>query len=190
MNEHTKDFVRPRVGVSACLLGQPVRYDGRNKNCKDLSLLADECELVPVCPEVGMGLPVPRPPIEVWRGPDGLGLRQVDNKQHELAPAMCRWFERQQSVWQTLDGYVLKSRSPSCGVGSTPVFSADGRQVDTADGLFVTLLRTWYPNVVLVDEQALNCQEQRAVFLYEVAKQHAKRGKDMVTGIARDGKKA
>ncbi len=181
---------KPRIAVSACLLGQPVRYDGKDKNCTDLQSLAEHCELVPVCPEVGMGLPVPRPPIEVWHSPRGLGLRQVDQPEIELSQTMRQWFERHKSRWQALDGCVLKSRSPSCGVGSTPVFTASGQEAETADGLFVALLRECFPQLVLLDENAVQIDSKRQAFLHQVKARHQARMQADAEGPVARSKKA
>jgi len=166
---------KPRVAVSACLLGQPVRYDGKDKNCTDLQALAEHCELIPVCPEVGMGLPVPRPPIEVWRSPNGLGLRPVDEPATELGPQMRRWFASHQDLWRGFDGYVLKSRSPSCGYGSTPVYTDAGQLAETADGLFVSLLREHLPELVLIDEKEISVGHLRDDFVRRVQAAHKAR---------------
>lgn len=79
--------MKPRVGVSACLLGQPVRYDGQAKpHAWVRDVLARKAELVPLCPETGAGLPVPRPPVRLvrltvgfvhwaWKTRDGMSRR-------------------------------------------------------------------------------------------------------------------
>jgi uncharacterized protein YbbK (DUF523 family) len=164
--------IRPRLAVSACLLGQPVRYDGRDKNCTDLQSLAEWAELVPVCPEVGMGLPVPRPPIEVWRSAQGLRLRQVDDHAVDLTERMRDWFAHNLNRWREMDGFVLKSRSPSCGSNSTPVMAAGDQPVTMGDGLFVTLLRQHFPGIPIIDEETLHDQTLRQDFLQQ-ARHHA-----------------
>ena len=68
---------RPRVGVSSCLLGHRVRYDGAEKQIPWISEdLASEVELVPICPEVGAGMSVPRPPIQLVER--AFGIREVE----------------------------------------------------------------------------------------------------------------
>jgi len=166
---------QPRVGVSACLLGQPVRYDGKDKNCMNVQSLTPCCELVPVCPEVGMGLPVPRPPIQVWQSGDALGLRQVENPAVELAPQLQDWYQRLNLLWHTLDGFVLKSRSPSCGHGSTPLHDISGEPVAVGDGLFVTLLRAGFPYMPLIDEVSLQNSAARKAFMRQVIAHYQQR---------------
>src|SRR5262245_32974891 len=101
---------RPRVGVSACLLGQRVRYDGDHKRdafvCEELARL---CELVPVCPEVEVGMGVPR---------DTLRLVQTGTVTRMVAPRTGRDFTAEMESWaearalslaaENLSGYVLK----------------------------------------------------------------------------------
>ena len=87
--------------ISACLLGEPCRYDGKAQPCEEAKALAGQYELVPVCPEQLGGLPTPRTPSEIQH--DG---RVVDGARAALAIARERGCKRA----------VLKSRSPSCGV--------------------------------------------------------------------------
>src|SRR5213593_4281179 len=119
-----------RLGVSACLLGQRVRYDGNHKrNDALLRVLGDDVEWIPVCPEVELGLGVPRPPVVLVgarRAP-----RLVEPESGRDLTARMRRFARarvRQLTHLGLDGFVLKSRSPSCGLRDVPVVMHDGRR--------------------------------------------------------------
>ena len=104
-----------RILVSACLLGDPVRFDGRAKLVLDARLdrWAAEGRLVPLCPEVEGGLPVPRPPAE--RQPDG---RVVDDQGVDRTEAFRLGAERAVDAARTHGCAlaILKEGSPSCGV--------------------------------------------------------------------------
>ncbi len=126
-----------------------------------------------VCPEVGMGLPVPRPPMEVWDAPTGLGLRLVEDKTVQLGEDLRRWFVSQLPRWRCYDGFILKSRSPSCGHGTTQVFDASGRQSVTADGLFVALLKQYFPHVPIIDENGV-CDVMRRLDFLRQARHNAR----------------
>src|SRR5262245_8433238 len=107
----------PRVGISACLLGQPVRWDGGHKH--DDSLVSDlgrHVEWVPVCPEVELGMGVPRPPVRLVRDGDSLRMLEQDSDRDHTS-AMQSFAERRiaELAKQDLCGYVLKQDSPSCG---------------------------------------------------------------------------
>ena len=99
--------------MSACLLGEPCRYDGKAQPCEAAKALAGRYELVPVCPEQLGGLPTPRTPSEILR--DG---RVVDCMGHDRTDAFLDGARAVLAIAQErgCDRAVLKSRSPSCGV--------------------------------------------------------------------------
>ena len=101
------------IAVSACLLGEPCRYDGASVPCEDVIGLARDYELVPVCPEQLGGLPTPRTPSEIQA--DG---RVVDREGVDRTEAFLLGARRTVEVAREADCAcaVLKSRSPSCGV--------------------------------------------------------------------------
>ena len=106
-----------RVGVSACLLGEPVRYDGGHKRSAVLvELLGSRFRWVPVCPEMEIGLGTPREPVRLvgdLHGPRMLGVSTA----RDLTRPMTEYAQRRARELAALDiaGYVLKSASPSCG---------------------------------------------------------------------------
>ena len=156
---------RALVGVSACLLGEEVRYDGDHKLDGFISgPLARAVELRPVCPEVDIGLGVPREPIKLARRGDDLRLVASESGT-DLTAAMRSYAEEKV---QELDaagicGYVLKSRSPSCGLGSVPIDGAE-----TGDGLFAAALSKLCELLPLVEETGLVDDDAREVFLQRV----------------------
>ena len=128
------------VGVSACLLGEEVRYNGAHKLddfiCGELARVVD---LRPVCPEVDIGLGVPREPIQLTRSDNGTGTRLVAAESGtDLTAAMESYAEAKVRELDAagICGYVLKARSPSCGLGSVPIDGAGA-----GDGLFAATLR-------------------------------------------------
>ena len=125
-------MLKPKVGISACLLGRRVRYDGRDKfDPLPAEVLAGRIEWVPVCPEVESGLPVPREPIQLEGDPAAPELRGV-RSHAELTGMMCAFCERRAAELDGLSGFVFKSRSPSCGL-AVPVYGADGAQMSPED---------------------------------------------------------
>jgi len=99
--------------VSACLLGEPCRYDGKSQPCEGAKALASQYELVPVCPEQLGGLPTPRTPSEIQH--DG---RIVDRSGYDRTEAFLDGARAALAIAQVrgCGRAVLKSRSPSCGV--------------------------------------------------------------------------
>ena len=115
--------MRPVVIVSACLLGQPVRYDGGDKsNTLVRKLLGERFDIFPLCPEAEAGLGIPRPPVQLVRNGEGmievLGVEEVLDVTGALRDFSHRSIAK---LVGRIDGAVLKSRSPSCGIGTTPV---------------------------------------------------------------------
>ena len=107
-----------RIGISSCLLGQQVRYDGGHKHDRFLTnTLGRYFEWVPVCPEVELGLGIPRETIRLVQIDGGVGLvmqksgRDLTEEMRDYARERVRQLAR-----EDLGGYVLKSDSPSCGM--------------------------------------------------------------------------
>ena len=102
-----------RVAVSACLLGEPVRYDGGAKPCAEVIELASKTQVGPVCPERAAGLPCPRPPAEQ------VGMRVLLSDGTDVTCAFARGAQvaREAVVSSGAPLAVLKAKSPSCGVG-------------------------------------------------------------------------
>src|SRR5581483_351822 len=117
-----------RIGVSACLLGEPVRYDGGHKLDHFLvDVLGRFVEFVEVCPEVGVGLGTPRETLRLVEL--GGRTRMVANQTGvDLTERMERWSERKTRELARLDlsGYVLKKGSPSCGMERVRLYRVAG----------------------------------------------------------------
>ena len=153
------------VGVSSCLLGEEVRYNGRHKLDSFIAgALAKADELKPVCPEVDIGLGVPREPIQLTRTDTGTRLLGVDSGT-DLTAAMKSYAEGKAEELDAagICGYVLKSRSPSCGLGSVPVDGAE----DTS-GLFASVLSERCRLLPMVEETGLQTPGEREGFLQQV----------------------
>ena len=158
-----------RVGVSACLLGQNVRYDGRHKEDDLVTGLASRSiELVPVCPEVELGLGTPREPIQLRR--DGELLRLVaPGSGRDHTAAMRRFAEERVRALAELQlcGFVLKKDSPSCGVARVPVWSGEG-PAPVGRGAFASVLMDLLPLLPVVEGSALHDPVLRERFVARV----------------------
>lgn len=163
------DQTRLCVGVSSCLLGNPVRYDGEDKASPGVLALAAEVVFLPFCPEVAIGLGVPRPPIQLVRRGDEVFALGVDDPLVDVTDALRGYAEQlAESYGAELHGYVFKARSPSCGLGTTPLFDSDSEQLGVIDGLFAGVLRVAWPGLPMVDEVALETAAGRNDFLAAV----------------------
>ncbi|MEM7234330.1 MAG: DUF523 domain-containing protein [Planctomycetota bacterium] len=161
---------RPRLGVSSCLLGRPVRWNGEHRLHSFLrDRLAPFVEFVEVCPEVEMGMETPRPPIQVERLGQELRLRAV-NSDEDFTDRMREFAERRVEELRDLQlsGYVLKSRSPSCGISDAKHFE-NGMEVSRGSGLFAdTLARNWPELPLIDDEHGLEDPFSRGLFFLRV----------------------
>jgi uncharacterized protein YbbK (DUF523 family)/uncharacterized protein YbgA (DUF1722 family) len=147
-----------RIGVSACLLGREVRWDGGHR--RD-SFLVDELgpfvEWVPVCPEVELGMGVPRETVRlVARGDRVRLLAERSGVDH--SSAMRAWARRRVCELAALElsGYVLKKDSPSCGLERVPVWSASGGSERRGRGLFAEALLGACEALPIEDEDRLH----------------------------------
>jgi uncharacterized protein YbbK (DUF523 family)/uncharacterized protein YbgA (DUF1722 family) len=146
-----------RIGISSCLLGREVRFDGGHKRDAFLTeTLGPFVEWVPVCPEVELGLGVPRPTLRLVREEGELRLVESESER-DLTSAMRRFAARRAAGLAELDlsGYVLKSRSPSCGMERVPVRDARGRAAAGGRGLFAAVLLAAFPELPVEEESRL-----------------------------------
>lgn len=159
---------RPRVAISACLAGERVRYDGADKGFAGAARLAQSLELLPVCPEVGAGLGVPRPPVQLVRGEHGIQARGRDDATLDVTPALREFAARSSAELReqhTLCGYIWKSRSPSCGRGSTPLFDAAGTVVASVSGIQADRIQREMPWLVCAEDEELLTEPALAAFV-------------------------
>ena len=155
---------RPVVGVSSCLLGQAVRYDGNDKRQPLLlRCLQPHVDWLPFCPEVAANLGIPRPPVHlVQDSPDE--VRAVGVYDHSVDVTDVLTLTSNAHVEQLhsqpgLCGYIVKAHSPSCGLGSAALSDRDGSSLGATNGLFAAALQHHIADLVLVDEMALATEE-------------------------------
>lgn len=148
----------PLVAISGCLAGDNVRYDGDNKaQAVMLQTLSHCVRWLPVCPEVAAGMGIPRPPVQLRRTTQDIAVVEVENSQRDHTQALRQGVTDvvRQLQLQAPDAIVLKARSPSCGIGSTPLHDAAGAPAGLTDGLFARACRGQFSDIPLLDEAAL-----------------------------------
>lgn len=167
-----------RIGISSCLLGEEVRYDGGHKRDRYITdTLGGVFEWTPVCPELEMGLGVPRPSLRLVGDPDS--PRLVFRKSGEDQTAqMEKWAAPKLSALADagLSGYILKSKSPSCGMERLPVYGENGSTRKTGVGIFARRLLEKLPLLPIEEEGRLNDLEIRENFIERVFAYHRWRG--------------
>lgn len=162
--------LKPRLGVSACLLGQEVRWDaGHKRDAFLVGSLAEHVSWVPVCPEVEVGMPVPREPLRLCGTPAAprmIGQRTGTDHTAEMeAWAAAR---AEELAGQDLDGYVFKKDSPSCGVARVRVYpdrEGVAPPARAGAGLFARALARRLPGLPITEEGWLRDQRLRESFL-------------------------
>jgi uncharacterized protein YbbK (DUF523 family) len=155
-----------RLGVSSCLLGAAVRYDGGHKRDDVVTdVLGRFVEWVPVCPELESGLGVPRPPMRLERDHRGVRLVEIESGSDHTR-RVERWASARLRALRELElsGYVLKKDSPSCGIARVRL-SARGRTRRTGVGVFARALREAFPDLPVIDESQLRDRALRERFV-------------------------
>lgn len=156
---------RPMVVISSCLAGEPVRYDGTPRATTELTLLRENLRLEPVCPETGAGLSVPRPPVQLMAD-EGEPVRVLgrDDDQLDVTTRLARYADVTSAALRDRRprpaGYLWKSRSPSCGWGTTPLYDRHGQLRAVTDGIQAAQIRARLPWLACADEAAV--AERRA----------------------------
>ncbi len=157
-----------RLGVSACLLGAEVRFDGGHKRDRYLTdVLAESVEWLPVCPELEAGMGIPRPVIQLKGGERGERL-VVRGEDRDLTQQMARYAlgRIDEMVARGLDGFVLKKDSPSCGMARVRVHGAEGSMPRRSGiGHFAQHLIGRLPDLPLEEEGRLNDPALRERFI-------------------------
>jgi len=160
-----------KLGISSCLLGRNVRYDGGNRLDSDLlSLLGKDIELVPICPEVEAGLSVPREPMQLVGDDACPRLITIKTKQ-DRTDAFIVWVERAlpRLEQEGISGFVLKARSPSCGVHDAELVSGSGLSLGFRAGLFAAALMERFPDLTVEDSERLHDRAAREAFLARIS---------------------
>jgi uncharacterized protein YbgA (DUF1722 family)/uncharacterized protein YbbK (DUF523 family) len=159
-----------RVGISSCLLGQNVRFDGGHK--RDLFLVSELGRFVtwlPVCPEVEVGMGIPRPSVRLVR--EGDEIRMLEPRtQHDHTRAMRAFAKRRVAELAKLDlcGYVLKKDSPSCGMERVRVYREGAPALRDGRGFFAEALLAALPSLPVEEEGRLQDPALRENFIERV----------------------
>lgn len=169
-----------RIGVSSCLLGHEVRYDGGHKRSRFVAdVLAAHFELVAVCPEVEAGLGLPRPAMRLVQEGDLVRVREVESGRDHTR-ALESHAKRRVAELRCMDlcGYVLKSGSPSCGMERVKVHRENGTVTQDGRGVFAAVLRAALPLLPVEEEARLEDASLRERFIERVFAYRRRRDPD------------
>lgn len=165
---------RPMLGISSCLLGENVRYDGTAR-CDEwiAGTLSRHVRLVPLCPEVAVGMGVPRPPIRLVSYAGGVRAEGVTEAGLDVTDALRAYGARMAAEVTDISGYIFKARSPSCGVVGVALYApgSDAPHM-TGTGLYTAEWQARRPELPIEEEGGLGDPNRRDSFLERVFALH------------------
>lgn len=161
---------RIRLGISSCLMGNPVRFDGGHKHDRFLTdTLGHYVDYVPVCPEVECGMPIPREALRLVGNPDS--PRLVTSRTNiDHTETMQAWAARRLELLaqEQLDGFIFKSRSPSSGMERVKVYTNKGMPEKNGIGIFARAFMERFPNLPVEEEGRLHDPILRENFIERI----------------------
>jgi len=159
-----------RLGISACLLGENVRYDGGHALNEYLrNVLGRRVEYLPVCPEAGCGLGIPRETMRLT-GDIAKPLLITTGTKIDHTQKMENWARNKMTelASESLRGFIFKSRSPSCGMERVKVYDANEMFQEVGVGILARIFREYFPLLPVADETRLQNQALRQDFLRQI----------------------
>ena len=156
-----------KIGISSCLLGENVRYDGQHKYAGYIvEALGQYVDFLQVCPETAIGLGVPRHPVRLLNRNGNICAVGVDDPDIDITEALTRFGKKQAAVLNTVCGYIFKSRSPSCGITDTPIIT-NTNEIYGA-GLYARQIIETFPLLPVTDEVSLRHRNHMDHFIEQV----------------------
>ena len=144
-------MLKKKVIISACLLGEMCRYDGKTKQDDELLKKFNRCEIIPFCPEAPV-FGTPRERINVVEIDSSKKIftdKTLKDVTKLLEEEINSFIDKNQDI----DMIVLKSKSPSCGIGTTPIYDKDKNTIRYGDGIAASIFKNRYQKVPMVDEK-------------------------------------
>lgn len=163
-----KENILIPIAISSCLLGNKVRYDGTHRyNAFVVEVLGKIFRWIPFCPEVEMGLGIPREPLHLVRGKGLLRVVTVHQKK-DLSCLFRKYMKRKVKEFEKLNlcGFILKSKSPSCGLRDVSIYSRKGDRVGSGSGLFYPYLLKQFNYLPFEDETGFEDYVSARNFIY------------------------
>ena len=160
-----------KIAVSQCLLGEKVRYDGSDCLCDLIEPLVNEnISLIPFCPEVAIGMGIPRAPIQLDLVGSTIKARRVNNPAEDFTDALIVYANAFVKKYPDLFAVINKKGSPSCGFHSTKLYIENELQHSHASGIFLRELTNLLPDLITIDEDELALLEKQQNFLEAINK--------------------
>lgn len=159
-----------KIGVSSCLLGNNVRYDGSHKKMIYITdILSKQFILVPICPEFELGMGIPREAVMLvgkTYEPKMVGINSGENWTDKMLS-----YSNQRVLCddiKELSGCILKKNSPSCGIKGVKIYTTLNQFVEKGIGLFAKELLNTHPSLPVIEEDELNDPNKKENFINKV----------------------
>jgi len=164
------EFPRPNIVVSKCLNFCKCRYNGQKLYSKFIEFFKDYMNFYPVCPEVEIGLGVPRTPVRIIQQEDKEYLKNSDTGE-DYTEKMNSFSESFLNNLKDIDGFILKSRSPTCGIKDVKKYKNTGKvppMNDKTTGFFASKAKNKFPKAAFEDDGRLTNFSIREHFLIKI----------------------
>jgi len=167
---HIPNTQKGNIGVSSCILGHAVRYDGKHKYHPIITAeLSQYFTLIPFCPEVAIGMGVPRPPMHLVTLNRMLHAVDKVNSALDYTQQLSSRGNQYLRDNSPLHGYIFQDKSPSCGVKSVKVFDEDTVLTDTqGTGIFASAILAVLPELPIIEACSLDDPKAVADFVQRV----------------------
>ena len=162
-------FQKPIILISQCLEFEACRYDGKIISNQYIQALKPHVKFIPICPEIEIGLGIPRDPIHIIQNNDHQILFQPSATK-DLTDEMGRFAKRYLDKLTMVDGFILKTKSPSCALSTAKIFSDQDKShlIDENAGIFTTKILKSFPHHPKAEDIDLDDEHLRENFLTAV----------------------
>ncbi len=163
--------MKPRILISRCLAGERCRYDGDIVTSPVVDKILPLVEVISVCPEMDIGMSCPRLPIVIVENEPQDKLIQLETH-FDLTEKMVSFSKDHVSSLENIDGIILKSKSPSCGITDTKIFADadDEEEIYRGSGLYAREILKKFNSIPLTDEQKLEDSNIFSEFIENINK--------------------
>jgi len=161
------------IGISACLFGHAVRYDGLDKYTPLIvETLRIKCGLIPICPEMEIGLGVPRNKIQLVQVQQTVRVREIENPAHDVSDLLKKSAEKFIKS-HSLSGLILQDKSPSCGIDNSKLYSENGELIGMSSGLFASTIKQLLPDLPMCCASQLSDLDEIQQFFQQLQFYHS-----------------
>lgn len=160
-----------KIAVSSCLLGEAVRYDGTDNHIEYITQqLATEYTLISLCPEMAIGMGVPRPPIHLVAYGNSIQVQDVKDASSNLTQPLINYAGKIIKDNDDICGYIFKKNSPSCGTKNVKVLNIHGEYIRNGRGIYAATIMSALPLLPVIDEEDFLNKKLMNNFLRNVVK--------------------